>query len=323
MMHWLAYSEASTIPDSWRSNSACQPLCDWPRHPGSRRRRSTPCAACETIPIPEDSAHDHSSSGIPDSSTRYALPGIPTCSLSRVVPCVVELLLLDRSRDRSADRITLQERQSWDFIDTHTHHPDAPFCKPSRIPIAPKDLLRSLLEPSIQARCLPIAGAMGLQIDIAQDISHGAWADASHNSIRHGLAGQVVTRPMCDVQSFGHGFQTSKFNDLCPLQRRDLHATSRVALSLISEQSDEPKLPILLTGSPDRGVVALELESDVFSPLACSNTQNNSGTPNLIPGQCIAVCDSFQFGDVPRDDSQHIGLASTHTGSSHAEIGAP
>src|SRR5271157_677251 len=137
MMHWLAYSEASTIPDSWRSNSACQPLCDWPRHPGSRRRRSTPCAACETVLIQEDSAHDHSSSGIPNSSTRYALPGIPTCSPSHAG--LVELLLLDRSRDRSADRITLQDLESWDFIDTH--HPDALFCKPSRIPIAPKDLL--------------------------------------------------------------------------------------------------------------------------------------------------------------------------------------
>jgi len=237
------------------------------------------------------------------------------------MPGVVELLLLDRSRNRSEDRITLQDLESWDFIDTH--HPDVLFCKLTRIPIALKDLLRSLLEPSIQARCLRIAGAIGLQIDIAQDISHSAWADASHNSICHGLAGQVVTRPMCDVQSFGHEFQTSKFNDLYPLQRRDLHATSRVALSLISEQSDEPKLLIPLTGSPDRGVVALELGSDVFSPLACSNSQNNSGTPDLIPGQCIAVCDSFQFGDVWRENSEHIWLVSTNTGSSHAEIRAP
>ena len=131
------------------------------------------------------------------------------------MPGVVKLLLLDRSRDRSADRITLQDLESWDFIDTH--HPDALFCQPSRIPIAPKDLLRSLFEPGIQPRRLPIAGAMGLQIDIVQDVSHGAWADASHNPIRHGLAGQVITRPMRDVQSFGHRFQTSKFNDLCPL----------------------------------------------------------------------------------------------------------
>src|ERR1039458_9979529 len=74
------------------------------------------------------------------------------------VPVVVELLLLDRSRDRSGDRITLQDLRGWDFIDTH--HPDALFRKPSRISIAPKDLLRSLLESGIQARRLPIAGAI-------------------------------------------------------------------------------------------------------------------------------------------------------------------
>ncbi len=212
------------------------------------------------------------------------------------VPDVVELLLLDRSRDRSADRTTLQYLECRDFIDTH--YPDALFRKPSRISIAPKDLLRSFLESGIQARRLPIAGAMRLQIDVAQDISHGAWANASHNPVRHGLAGQVVTRPMCDVQSFGHRFQTSKSNDLCPLQRRNLHVTSRVALPLISEQSDQPQVPIPLTSSPDRGIVALELRSEVFSPLACSDAQNNSGTPNLIPGQRIAVSDLLQFGDV-------------------------
>jgi hypothetical protein len=125
---------------------------------------------------------------------------------------------------------------------------------------------------------------MGLQIDVAQDISHRAWADPSHDPVRHSLAGQVVTRPMGDVQSFGHRFKAGQSNDLCPLQRRDLPVTSRVALSLIGEQSDEPQVPIPLTSSPDRGVVALELRSKVFSPLARSDAQNNSGTPDLIPG---------------------------------------
>jgi hypothetical protein len=139
---------------------------------------------------------------------------------------------------------------------------------------------------------------MRLQIDVAQDISHGAFANVSHNPIRHGLAGQVVTGPMCDVQSSGHRFQTSKSDDLRPLQRRDLHVTTRVALSLISEQSDKPGVSIPLTGSPDRGVVALELRSEIFSTLASSDAQNNSGTPNLKPRQRIAVSDLFQFGDV-------------------------
>src|SRR5271168_5497190 len=87
------------------------------------------------------------------------------------MPGVVKLLLLDRSRDRSADRMTLQDLESRDFIDTY--NPDPLFGKPSRISIAPKDLLRSLLESGIHARRLPIAGAMRLQIDVAQNMSHG------------------------------------------------------------------------------------------------------------------------------------------------------
>ena len=62
----------------------------------------------------------------------------------RPVPGVVELLLLDRPWDRPADRVTLQDLEGRDLIDTH--HPDALFGQPRRIGIAPKDLLRSLLE---------------------------------------------------------------------------------------------------------------------------------------------------------------------------------
>ena len=101
------------------------------------------------------------------------------------MPCIVELLLLNRPWDRSADGMTLQDLEGGDFIDTHD--PDALFCQPGRIPIAPKDLLRSLFELGIQAGRLPIAGAMRLQIDSTQDLPHGPWADVRHNPIRHRL----------------------------------------------------------------------------------------------------------------------------------------
>ena len=58
---------------------------------------------------------------------------------------VVELLLLDRPLDRSANWVTLQDLEGRDFIDAH--NPDALLGKSIRIPIAPKDLLRPLLEP--------------------------------------------------------------------------------------------------------------------------------------------------------------------------------
>ena len=37
-------------------------------------------------------------------------------------------------------------------------------------------------------------------------------------------------------------------------------------------------------------------EAEVFLLLAGSDTQNNSGTPNLIPGGCVGVCVSFVCG---------------------------
>src|SRR5271154_5789168 len=110
------------------------------------------------------------------------------------MPGVVELLLLDRPGDCSADRPTLQDLEGGDFI--HTHDPDASLGKPSRIRIAPKDLLCPLLEPGIEPRRLPVAGAMGLQIDIAQNVSHSPWADGCNDPVRHGLVGQISARPM-------------------------------------------------------------------------------------------------------------------------------
>src|ERR1019366_5537786 len=215
---------------------------------------------------------------------------------------VVKLLLLNRSRDRSAKGVTFKYLKGRDLIDTH--YPDALLRQPVRIPIAPKELLRSLFESSIQPRCLPIARAMGLQIDILQDSPHRARADASDNPIRPGLAGQVVARPMRDVQSFGDRLQTGEFNDLRPLHRGNLHLPSRVALPLISEQTSKTQALVALTGSPDGGFVAIELGSKEFTAPACRNSQNNARTANLKPRRCVAMGQSLQLGDVRRVDLQ-------------------
>lgn len=133
------------------------------------------------------------------------------------VPGVIELLLLNRPGDRTADRLSFQYLKGGDFIDAY--NPDALLRQPCRIPIAPKDLLRSLFEPVIQMGRFPVTSAMGLQIDIVQDVLHGALANASDNSIGYGLPRQVLTRPMRDVQPFGHWFQARKFYDLRALHR--------------------------------------------------------------------------------------------------------
>src|SRR5262245_40274402 len=43
---------------------------------------------------------------------------------------------------------------------------------------------------------------------------------------------------------------------------------------------------------------------------ACSDPQNHSSTPDLIPGRRTTGSDRFQLNDVWREDRQHLGLAS-------------
>src|SRR5271169_4665565 len=110
---------------------------------------------------------------------------------------IVELLLLDGSGDGSADGVTFQNLKGWNLIDTY--HPDALFSQTIRIPIAPKDLRCSFLEPGIQASGLPIAGALRLQIDIMQDAANRCRTNRSDYTIVNCLASQVLARPVGDV----------------------------------------------------------------------------------------------------------------------------
>lgn len=133
------------------------------------------------------------------------------------VSSIVERLLLDRTGDRPADRLTLQDLEGWYLIDAN--NPDALFHQALRIPIAPKDLLRPFLEPGIQSGGLPVAGAMGLQINIMQQTANRGWANRANDTVLHGLTGQVHARPMRDVQALGNRLQTGQFDDLRPLHR--------------------------------------------------------------------------------------------------------
>jgi hypothetical protein len=124
---------------------------------------------------------------------------------------------------------------------------------------------------------------------------------------------------MRDVQPFGHGLQTSKLNDLCPLHGGDPQVTARVTWPLIGKQAAESQVPIPLTRSPDSGYVALKLGSDVFALLARSNTQNNASTPNLIPRRRVTVSHPFQLGAILSEERQHFGFPATQASTSHAE----
>ena len=232
------------------------------------------------------------------------------CSMSGIV----EFLLFNRAGNGSPDRITFQNLEGRDFIDAH--HPDALVRQPSCIPIAPKDLLRSFFELSIQPSRLPITGAMGLQVDIPQNVTHRAWADGRNNPVGHRLTSQIDAGPMSDVQFFGYRFQAGKCHDLGPLHWRNPQITSRMTSALIGKQTNTPLIPKTLTRSPHRGFTTVALRSQHRTSPTCSDSENNSSTTNLKPGRYFATSNPLQFRKVRRRDLQFLGSTSTHGGSS-------
>lgn len=57
-----------------------------------------------------------------------------------------------------------------------------------------------------------------LQIHVVKDLPHGAWADYLDDAVGDGLAGQIRTGPMSDMQSFGNRFQARQLDDLGTLE---------------------------------------------------------------------------------------------------------
>ena len=126
---------------------------------------------------------------------------------------VVELLLLDRPRD--CRRIGFRSK-TWK-VGISSHTADPLLGESSRIGIAPKDLLRPLLEPGIEACRLPVAGAMGLQVNGGSRCSHGPGADTSNDAVRHGQRARSSLDQwvMCNPLATGSRQASSTICALC------------------------------------------------------------------------------------------------------------
>src|SRR5258707_263344 len=228
----------------------------------------------------------------------------------RPMPRVVELLLFDRSRDRSADRVTLQDLEGRDLIDAH--HPDASFGKSLRIPVAPKDLLRSLFEAAVQPRRLPVPRPMGLQIDVVQDAANRCRTDRWDGLVSHRLAGQILAGPVGDVQPLGDRLQTGQLNDLCSLDGGNLLRAACVGLSAIGEQTGQATLAITLAGPPNRGFIAFEPGSDRTLSFSSRDSQHDLGSLHLKPGKGTTVSDAMKSVLIAPSNSQFLWSAPTH-----------
>src|SRR5262245_15872090 len=234
----------------------------------------------------------------------------------RPMPGIVEFPLLDRAGDRPADRVPLQDLEGRDLIDTY--HPDALTGEPGRIPVAPEDLLRPLLELVVQPSRLPVPSPVGLQIDAVQDAADRGRADRRNDLVGHRLTGQILAGPVGDVQSLGDRFQAGQFHDLSPLHRGDLLRPTRVALPPIGEQGRQATPAIPLTSPPDCGLITFEAGGDRTLMLSGSDGQHDLGSLHLEPGQGTTMGGGMQRLRIPSADRQFLRSSSPHQAASHA-----
>ena len=136
--------------------------------------------------------------------------------VNRAVSGVVVLHLLDRARDGAADRHPFQNLAIRHLV--RAHYPDPARSEPRCVAVAPEDLLCPLLESRVGASSSPVPRPMGLQINIVEYPPDCPGTDRFYDPISNGLACQVFTGPVRDVQSLGQGLQAGQFDDLSPLE---------------------------------------------------------------------------------------------------------
>jgi hypothetical protein len=135
---------------------------------------------------------------------------------NRAVPDGLKLLLLDRAGDGPADRAAFEHLALGHLL--RAHDPNSLLDQPFGVGVAPEHHLRPILEPGVQPGYLPAAGAVRLEIDLIQDPADRAGADGRDDPIEEGLAGQVFTGPVSDVQALGDWLQASPCDDMSPLE---------------------------------------------------------------------------------------------------------
>jgi hypothetical protein len=104
---------------------------------------------------------------------------------------------------------------------------------------------------------------------------------------------------MGDVQRLGNRFQTSEFNDLCPLHRGNQLGMPRIALPAVGEQTGQTIVAIPLTSPPNRGFVTLQTGSDRTLTFSRSNGQHDLGSLHLKPGQGVTLGGGMQSALIP------------------------
>ena len=136
--------------------------------------------------------------------------------IDRTMSDVLELLMFDEAGNGATDRRAFQHLQVWHFV--NADDPDATLGQEFSMGIAPQDRAGSGQELLIEPGGFPVTGAVRLQVDLFKNAADLPITDGWDDAVEYRLPGQVDAGPVCDVQAFGNGFQTSQLDDLGSLE---------------------------------------------------------------------------------------------------------
>src|SRR5205823_13328726 len=88
---------------------------------------------------------------------------------------VLEFPLLDRSRNRSPNRLAFENLEVWNFV--YAHDPLPSLGQFHGIRIAPEHLFSSVLELFVQVAGFPVARSVGMKVHALQDSPNQTRAD--------------------------------------------------------------------------------------------------------------------------------------------------
>ena len=124
---------------------------------------------------------------------------------------------------------------------------------------------------------------MRLEVHLIEDRLDRPIADGRDDPIFDRLAGQILARPVGDVQALGDWLQAGQLNDLCTLQGGNL-GRSPGPLGWFQEVG-QARVLIATTDPPDSRRIALGADGQCSDRLPRGDGQEDLSPLDLIPGE--------------------------------------
>nr|WP_238603003.1 hypothetical protein [Fimbriiglobus ruber] len=233
------------------------------------------------------------------------------------VASVFELLLLARTGDRSPDRVALEYLEVGFLVDGHD--PDPVLRQSFRVGVAPQDLLLALFELLVEPGGAPVAGAVWLQVHIIENASDGPCGDRVHEAVGHRSASEILTRPGCDVQAFGHRLPTGACEDLGSLEGGNLLRTAHAGC--VQQECLHAAFLGAAADAPDRGSVTLQTRGHRRDGLSRSNGEYDASMLDVRERPVAATSHGLQDRNIRGGNGEGARFLATHGNASPERVG--